>query len=407
MTKVSQAPLRAASRLTLQGPTVKNAVTPLVRLAILLVAAVVYSNALAAFPSHITAEWPETDFSIASVDPSEILSGGPPKDGIPAIDEPEFVDAEAASRWLHDDEPVIVVTQNGQTRAYPLQILIYHEIVNDTLGGRAIAVTFCPLCNSSIVFDRSVDGRLLSFGTTGKLRNSDLIMYDRQSESWWQQFTGEAIVGTMTGTELESLDSTILAFTDFRERWPEAGVLSRDTGFDRAYGTNPYFGYDSIDNSPFLFRGKTDERLKPMERVLALNGFETPVVLALTDLEPSFRLARLVIPETNLWLINTGDMASALDQRDIADSRTIAGYIVVDGDLEDRSLSFHIDQQGRLVDKQTGSVWDVTGRAIDGTLKDRRLVRRDKGVYFAFAWLAFRPESRVMHAGALELQSGY
>jgi len=140
-----------------------------------------------------SAEWPKTDFENSSVDHSEIMSGGPPKDGIPAIDNPAFIDASVASEWLKDKEPVIAIEIDGIARAYPLQILMWHEIVNDEIGDSAVSVTFCPLCNASIVFDRDLDGVRYDFGTTGRLRLSDMVMYDRQTETWWQQFTGEGI----------------------------------------------------------------------------------------------------------------------------------------------------------------------------------------------------------------------
>ena len=222
---------------------------------------------------HLTfprGEFPKTDFSNASVELGEIMSGGPPRDGIPAIDDPVFIDIAQASAWISDSEPVIVVERDDDVRAYPIQILMFHEIVNDMIAGLPVAVTFCPLCNASIVFERRVDNAVLDFGTTGRLRNSDLIMYDRQSETWWQQFTGRGIIGRYNGVRLERLPSQIVAFGELKASFPGASVLSRDTGFSRPYGENPYRGYDAIDNNPFLFKGDTDPRLPAMERVLAI-----------------------------------------------------------------------------------------------------------------------------------------
>jgi len=184
----------------------------------------------------------DPDFARHSVSLTSILPGGPPPDGIPPIDHPHYASITAASQFLAPREPVIAVSAGGRARAYPLQILIWHEIANDTLGGVPMAVTYCPLCNSAIVFDRRVAGRTLTFGTTGNLRNSDLVMWDRQTESWWQQFSGDAIVGQLTGTRLTELDSQTLSFAAFRVRYPRGDVLSRDTGFQRPYGQNPYQG---------------------------------------------------------------------------------------------------------------------------------------------------------------------
>jgi Protein of unknown function (DUF3179) len=173
----------------------------------------------------------KTDFSKHDVPLTEFISGGPPRDGIPPVDEPKPTSQTAAERWLSDREPVLAVELGDQVRAYPLQILVWHEIVNDTLGDRPIAVTYCPLCNSAIVFDRRVGGRETTFGTTGKLRKSDLVMWDRATQSWWQQLTGEALVGALTGARLRPITAQTLSWADFKARCPEGTVLSRDTGF--------------------------------------------------------------------------------------------------------------------------------------------------------------------------------
>lgn len=231
-----------------------------------------------------TSEW-KTDFTKHSIPLSEIISGGPPKDGIPAIDKPAFDTVEAAEKWLKPKEPVILFRSNGDARAYPLQILIWHEIVNDTIGGTPAAITFCPLCNTAIAFDRRLKDRVLDFGTTGRLRFSDLVMYDRQTESWWQQITGEAIVGSLTGERLTMLPAQIVAWETFRATFPAGRVLSRATGFPRAYGANPYVGYDDVNSSPFLYRGPQDKRLRPMERVVAVSLGREDVAYPFSTLE--------------------------------------------------------------------------------------------------------------------------
>ena len=206
-------------------------------------------------PPFDTSEW-KTDFGKHSVPLSEIMSGGPPKDGIRAIDRPEFVGVDAADGWLKPREPVIFFVRGSDARAYPLQILIWHEIVNDIVGAVPVAITFCPLCNTAIAFDRRVHGQTLSFGTTGKLRFSDLVMYDRQTESWWQQATGQAIVGALTGVQLMPLPAQTISWGTFKEAFPGGKVLSRHTGYNRPYGENPYVGYDDVNSSPFLYRGR-------------------------------------------------------------------------------------------------------------------------------------------------------
>ncbi len=155
-------------------------------------------------------------------------------------------------------------------RAYPLRVLIWHEIVNDTVGGEPVAVTYCPLCNAALVFQRTVNGRVLEFGTTGKLRHSDLVMYDRQTESWWQQFTGEALVGEFTGTELKLVPSQLISFKEFAAAQLDGRVLIPPEGGTRDYGRNPYTGYDRLGQTPFLFTGEMPDNVDPMERVVAI-----------------------------------------------------------------------------------------------------------------------------------------
>ncbi len=222
-------------------------------------------------PARWQVEGWRTDFSKSDIAFSEILSGGPPKDGIPSIDKPIF-DPVAKTKSLIATEPVIQLILNGDARAYPLRILTWHEIVNDSVGGVPVAVTYCPLCNASIVFDRRLGGKVLDFGTTGKLRKSDLVMYDRQSESWWQQFTGEAIVGQHTGKELTMLPARVVSFSDFAKAHPKGKVLKPNNANLRPYGRNPYVNYDSRSAPYPLFMGELPKGINPMARVVVLRG---------------------------------------------------------------------------------------------------------------------------------------
>lgn len=343
--------------------------------------------------SSLSREWPSTDFNNTLVDLDEITSGGPPKDGIPPIDKPEFDSGADADAWLDPREPVIVASVGDEARAYPLQVLTWHEIVNDTLGGVPLSVTFCPLCNASIVFDRRFEGKVLDFGTTGRLRKSDLVMYDRQTESWWQQLTGRAIVGTMAGSELKRYPSSLVAYEDFRKAYPAGVVLSRRTGHNRAYGNNPYRGYDSIDDQPFLFNDPVDERLPPMERVLNVT------IDGKHKLYPLSRIADTpVINDTvasqPIVVFNRKGTLSALDESVIKESRTVPSATAHNRQLDDRLLTF-VSRDGALVDEQTGSTWNLFGIAVSGALEGRRLEPVDSGVHFAFAWLAFNPDSEI------------
>jgi len=269
-----------------------------------------------------SASW-KTDFSKHTVPLSEFMSGGPGKDGIPAIDEPKFVSVDEADEWLEDREPVIELELEGEARAYPIQILIWHEIVNDTVAGRPVAVTFCPLCNTALVFDRELDGQVLDFGTTGNLRSSDLVMYDRQTESWWQQFGGDAVVGELAGAELEHIPARIVAWEDFAARHPGGDVLSRDTGHNRAYGANPYRGYDDVDSGPLFGAGNSDDdRLAPKERVVFIERGDDAVAVPFTALEKLGRV-EVEVGGESLEVIWVPGVRSALDSTNIFEGRTV------------------------------------------------------------------------------------
>jgi hypothetical protein len=287
-------------------------------------------------PPPDTASW-MTDFAKALVPLDEFQSGGPPKDGIPAIDHPQFTPAREVD-WLGDREPVIVVEIDGETRAYPLQILMWHEIANDRIGSTPIAVTFCPLCNTAIVFDRRLDGETYDFGTTGKLRESDLVMYDRQTESWWQQFSGEALVGELAGKELRQLPARIASWEEFASVSPDAFVLNRDTGFARDYGTNPYVGYDDVESPPiFATSGDDDDRLPPKERVVYAEIGSRALAVPYSTLMDE-RAVSVETAEGDLVVRWRPRVASALDETFIREGWNVgAARVTLDG----RPVPFH------------------------------------------------------------------
>ena len=370
-------------------PPASTLATAFALAAVVLLAAIV-APARAQIPP--TGEFPKTDFEKRIVDLSEIMSGGPPRDGIPAVDEPRYTSTEDASEWLDPGEPVIAAEIDGEARAYPLQILIWHEIANDSLGGTPIAVTFCPLCNSAIVFDRRLDGEVLDFGTTGRLRLSDLVMYDRQTETWWQQLTGTGLIGEHAGRELVRLPAAIVSWRDFRTAFPDATVLSRETGHSRPYGSNPYAGYDS-STQPFLLRSTPDPRLPAMERVLhvAAGGTERIYPFGAFTVEP---VINDEVGDEPVVVMSRSGTLSALDKTRIADSRRIPSAAAYSRRLEGRMLEFEL-RDGRIVDAATGSVWNLFGEAVEGPLAGSRLTPLSRGEHFAFAWLAFHPDADV------------
>jgi hypothetical protein len=336
----------------------------------------------------------ETDFSKYSVDLDEIMSGGVPRDGIPPIDDPKFISFFEADEWLAGNEPVIAFEIDGDARAYPLQILTWHEIVNDEVGGMPVAVTFCPLCNAAIAFERELDDLgVLRFGVSGLLRFSDLIMWDDQTQSFWQQMTGEAIVGELTGRELTMLPAVIVSYENFKQTHPDGVVLSRDTGHSRNYGVNPYLGYDDVSQSPFLFRGPRDERRLPMERVLTLIVNDDAIAFPYEYLQQHPVVYETVGGEDVVVFWQPG-VASALDQQQIAGSRDVGAAAAFSPVLDGQVLTF-VTEDGRIVDEETGSEWNVLGLAIDGPLAGSRLEEYVNGTHFWFAWAAFQPETRV------------
>lgn len=345
-------------------------------------------------PGFSSFEWGETDFCNASVDFSEIISGGPPKDGIPALTDPVMESVEAAADWLVDQSPVIAVEIDGEARAYPQAILMRHEIANDVINGVPVAVTFCPLCNSSIVFDRRVEGDTLEFGVSGMLRNSDMVMYDRQTDSWWQQFTGEGIVGHYNETLLDIIPSIVVGFGDFAERYPDGQVMAPDQGFGSGYGRNPYTGYADSDPSRFLFRGQVDPRLPGTERVLAYSDGETYVAYAFETLREQI-VINDTVGDTDVLAIWQPGVADALDQSIIDESRDLGTAALYDRNLDGQILTFTVDNDGRIVDDQTGSTWSLFGEAIEGELAGSQLRQLIAAPHFWFAWAAFHPQTTV------------
>jgi len=271
-------------------------------------------------------EWPDTNFNKTSVKNwDEILSGGPPKDGIPALSKPKFRKVKSERR-ISGTEPVITVEINGATpRAYPLRYLTWHEIVNDSIGGIPIAVTFCPLCNSGITFDRRISRGTLTFGVSGKLRNSDMVMFDRETQSWWQQAIGEAIVGDLTGTKLKALPSWMESFAQFKARNPQ-GLVMDEPDYNRSYGRNPYAGYDS-SSRPFLYTGENPPHgIPPLERVVRVGDRAWP----LTRIR-----AEGGVREAGVNITWEKGQASALDHATIAKGRDVGTVRVRDGQGRD------------------------------------------------------------------------
>ena len=334
------------------------------------------------------------------IDPGEIVSGGPPPDGIPPIDDPQFISVQDADEWLNDPEPVLVVDVEGDVRAYPIQIMMWHEIVNDTVGNLPLAVTYCPLCNSAISFVRVVRGVETTFGTSGSLYFANLVMYDRATESLWNQLDGRAVVGVLTGDVLEQYPSVTMAWADFKETHPDAVVLDRDrTGASRAYGTNPYTGLDDPNGQPFLFNGDIDVRAKAMQRIVALEDGTNAAAWTLDAVsnESGSAVTTGEFGDDPIVIFWKGGEASALDTSDIAQGRDVGTVGVFSPVVDGQLLTFEAVGD-EFIDDQTSSTWNVLGEATSGELAGTKLEPKIFVRTFWFSWAAFRPDTDLIES---------
>ncbi|MCY4064058.1 MAG: DUF3179 domain-containing protein, partial [Chloroflexi bacterium] len=317
----------------------------------------------------------------------EIMSGGVGRDGIPPIDHPQFDDLATADLWLQPASPVIALEIDGVARAYPLAILTRHEIANDVINDVHVAVTFCPLCNSAIVFDRRVDGDILRFGVSGLLRNSDLIMWDDMTQTLWQQLTGEGIVGAHTGRLLDIVPSQLVGYAAFKAQYPQGQVLSTQGRF---YGSNPYVNYDSSPR-PFLFMGAPDDRLLATERVLGADLEGVSVAYPFSVLAEAGVINDRV-GETDVVAIWQPGAFSALDAASIDQSRDVGMAALFDRIVDGRALTFELVDSA-IVDAETGSSWNIFGSALSGELAGKQLRPINAFPHFWFAWAAFYPDT--------------
>ncbi|CAN5299683.1 DUF3179 domain-containing protein [soil metagenome] len=352
-------------------------------------------------PRNIPYNW-KTDTTKRSVDLEEIIVSLP-KGAFPKIDYPDFIDKKEGLENFFKHEPVISVEINGEAKAYPLNMLTIHEISNDTLGGIPILPTFCPLCNSGIVYDRRLnfEGKQheLEFVVSGMLRKSDMIMYDKQTESWWQQLMGHAIAGAFNGAELTIIPSLIISVEAFFQRYPNGRILSKKTGNLQAeaqYGKNYYEEYDDLASSPMehYFKNENiDKRLPPMERIVDVHAEGAYKIY------PFSKIAEKgVINDTfkskNIVIFYQSGTVSVLDKKEISQSKDIGAATVFNAEINNQVLTFR-KEGNKFKDDQTNSHWDITGKCVAGSLKGSQLRIEPHGNHFAFAWLAFFPDSIV------------
>jgi hypothetical protein len=327
------------------------------------------------------------------IDTNDIVRLLPP-DQIPAIDEPKFQPAGEAD-WLEKDEPVLSLTVGDETRAYPLQIMTWHEIANDTVGGVPVAVTYCPLCNSGVAFERELDGQVLDFGVSGMLYVDNLIMFDRQTQSLWPQLTGEASVGHLTGSKLTPIPMGVVGWDQFRSSHPDSLVLTRDTGHQRDYGTNPYVEYDDPGSAPLVPPpGEADDRLPLKQRVVGIERDGEAVAINRDDLRQEGAIP-VELGGEQLVAWHRGGQRSALGEADIASADDIGTVGVFSATRDGERLTF-TPVDGGFRDDQTGSTWSVVGEAVSGPAEGERLDPITHLDTFWFAWVGFHPETELL-----------
>ena len=352
-------------------------------------------------PKNIPFDW-KTDTSKSEIDLSEI-SVVLPRGSFHVLNYPDFIGKEKGLQSFITREPVMVIEVNGAAKAYPLNMLSFHEIANDSLAGIPIVATYCPLCNSGIVYDRRLTYKgtpyLLEFDVSGMLRKTDMVMADCQTESWWQQLMGKAIVGELAGAELKVIPSLIISVEEFFDRYPKGKIVSRNTGDKNAevkYGINLYRHYDSLDGKPyerFFSPDDIDSRLPPMERVVDINSKGEFKIYPFSVLR-----GKEVVNDTfnskHIVLFYKPGVVSILDEKSINESKDI-GMVTVFNALIDGKILIFKKEGGKFIDTNTNSEWDITGQCIAGKLKGKQLKVEPHGNHFAFAWLAFHPDSNI------------
>jgi hypothetical protein len=308
----------------------------------------------------------------------QIVSGGPPPDGIPSIDSPKFISIDDGNKFLADSDKVVGVNINGDVRAYPLQILVWHEIVNDNVGGIPVAITYCPLCFTNQVFSRTVNNTILEFGTSGKLYNSNLVMYDRSSNSLWSQALGEGIVGIYAGIKLQKLPFDVAYWKDWKQLYPQSKVLSKDTGSARPYGADPYGDYYTSPDILFPISNK-DNRLGLKEIVVGLENEELNKAYKIQDIE-KLKVINDQVNNKSVTLFSLYPMMARVFDRSVNGQTLIFQYNFTNNDI---------------TDKQTGSQWDFEGKSVEGPLKGKQLLRFPFDEGYWFEWAAFHPGTKV------------
>lgn len=341
-------------------------------------------------PRHLD----EETFPVSLVDRDSIVYAGAPPDGISPIDEPTYEPVGAVD-WLDPDEAVLAVELDGLARIYPVQIMIWHEIVNDVIGDRPVSVTYCPLCNSGVAFDRRVGDGVLDFGTSGALHQANLVMYDRQTESLWTQFDGRAVVGTRVGDVLDTVPVTMLAWDDVRRRYADATVVARSVSDPKPYGRNPYNTYDQRGSTiPGFYRGQPDGSLAAYERVVGVERAGDAAAVTHRGLA-EVGAATIIVDGSAVTVWHRPGMASPLNDPDVADGDAIGSTRAYLAEVRGQPTEFRRSGD-RFVDTATQSTWNFFGEAIAGPATGDQLGQVVHVDTFWFAWATFHVDTELI-----------
>ena len=337
-------------------------------------------------------DW-KTNWRKKSIDLTELTTTGSTRDGIAPIDDPASEPVAYSNTWIMDKEPILVLVIGDIAKAYPLKMVIRHEVINEIINDTPVAVTFCPLTLSAAVFNREVNGQTLDFGTSGLVRKSNFLIWDRQTETLWQQLTGRAIVGDLNDTQLTRIPSLVTSWNDFKESYPNGIVLSNNTSSSNDYNQTPYVAYDDKNSLPFLFHGLLDSRLPAMERVIGIQSDGESMVFPFSILSKVGAI-NYTFAGKDITVLFSPSTISVLDSKIIGESKDVGTATAFDRTVDNKTLNFKKSNES-IIDSETGSTWSMTGVAISGPMQGTQLQVVDHSIYFWFAWASFYPETLI------------
>jgi len=337
-------------------------------------------------------DW-KTNWLKKSIDLTELTTTGSARDGIAPIDNPASEPVASANTWVMDKEPILALVTGDMAKAYPLKIMIRHEIVNDIIKGTPVAVTFCPLTSSAAVFNRKVNEQTFDFGPSGLVRKSNFLMWDKQTETLWQQLTGRAIVGDLNDTQLIRIPALVTSWKDFKESYPDGIVLSNNTIPPTDYNQTPYVAYDDKNSLPFLFHGSLDNRLPAMERVVGIQSDGESMAFPFSILSKVGAI-NYTFAGKDITVLFSPSTISVLDSKIIGESKDVGTAAAFYRTVDEKTINFKVSKED-IIDAETGSTWSMTGVATSGSLQGTQLHAVEHSVYFWFAWAAFYPETLI------------